>query len=592
MLESLDEQENPQLEGKTATFRNNSRKFKAEKISSGLMLSFGFAGLILCVLVYVLRLDRVSGLFVDDAWYVMLAKALATENSYSLINAPTPGISPLYPPVFPFLLSLLYRISPQFPENIWLLKSLSIVAMLVAGLLAYLYFQRERKQIPLGALGLSLAMTLSPPLVFLATSTVMSECIFTAIFLGTILLVERGVRKIKAGETNAYSIYAALFGICGTICFLTRSASIGVVVAILAYLIMERLYRIAMIFTITVILLSAPWIIYSRMHAPNPLQWTEQAGHIVEDYSKQFWQRQAGNIKSGTIEISDLPMRVIKNAEQVAFRDLLRVIAAPLYESLRSAQAAEAWRQQDGYEKPGGITVAVSLIITLLALTGYIRTLREKITVAEIAVAFSFGIMLLWPWEPFRFLLPLTSLLIYYLCLGVEKLIDVHRQLRQSDFPKTYSVRAILTVVACVLAVSLYGNFNYLSKKLSASPDNQPPWLVTFNENEKLLLWARANLPRQEIIATSNPGLVYLYTGNKTVSFHNPSGNWDLWKQWNVRYLLRTSSFVLPPHENDPEENFLKVVYRQPGALNLRIVDFGEAANRRSWGVINSSGGN
>jgi len=101
-------------------------------------------------------------------------------------------------------------------------------------------------------------------------------------------------------------------------------------------------------------------------------------------------------------------------------------------------------------------------------------------------------------------------------------------------------------------------------------------------------LWARDNLPRNEIIATSNPGLVYLYIGNKTVAFHNPAGNWDWWKQANVRYLVRTSSFVLPPPESDPEERWLKILYRQPGVLNLRIADFGPEATRGSWGVTSN----
>jgi len=88
---------------------------------------------VLFVAVYWLRLDKVFGMMLDDAWYLVLAKSLATGQGYTLINSPTPSIVPIYPPAFPFLLSLLYRLSPQFPENLWLLKSLSVVAMLATG---------------------------------------------------------------------------------------------------------------------------------------------------------------------------------------------------------------------------------------------------------------------------------------------------------------------------------------------------------------------------------------------------------------------------------------------------------------------------
>ncbi|MDQ3010489.1 MAG: hypothetical protein M3X11_07280, partial [Acidobacteriota bacterium] len=360
-----------------------------------------------------------------------------------------------------------------------------------------------------------------------------------------------------------------------------------VAAAIFVYLLKQRQFkklmmRAALIFAATVALLAGPWVIYSRLHAPTPPQWQEQAGHIVEDYSKQFWQRQAGNIASGTIEITDLPARVWNNIMQIAFRDTLRVVAAPFYEFLRSMQAAEAWRQQDGYEMPGGITATMSLIVALLALAGFILAIRERMTVAEIAVIFTLSITLVWPWEPFRFLLPLTPLLIFYVLKGIAALHHIHQKMRQHELRISPAVLGI--AVASILAVNLYGNIVYLGRKLGGT---QPAFLNAFDENEKLFIWARDHLPRNEAIATSNPGLAYLYTGNKTVAFHNPAGNWDRWKQLNVRYLIRTAIFVLPP--TDPDERGMTVLYHAPGALNLRVVDFGPAETRAPWGVIGNS---
>ena len=539
-------------------------------------------GLLGCLLIYILRMDRAVGLFVDDAWYLMLAKGLATGQGYSLINAPTPGIMPLYPPVFPFLLSLLYRLLPQFPQNVWLLKSLSVASMMIAGILAFVYFRRERRQYCYVALGIAAALTVSPPLVLLATSTLMSECVFVAIFLATILIVEWAVRAIQQNGPQVILRCGVLMGMMAALCFLTRSVSFVVAAAIFVYLLQRRLMRAALIFAATVALLAGPWVIYSRLHAPTPEQWQEQAGHIVEDYSKQFWQRQAGNIASGTIEATELPARVWNNILQIAFRDTLRVVAAPFYEFLRSMQAAEAWRQQDGYEMPGGITATMSLIVALLALAGFILTMRERTTVAEIAVIFTLAITLVWPWEPFRFLLPLSPLLIFYVLKGVAAVHRIHQKMRQHELRTSPAVLGI--AIASILAVNLYGNVVYLGRKLGGA---QPAFLTAFDENEKLFLWARDHLPRNEVIATSNPGLAYLYTGNRTVSFHDPARNWDRWKQLNVRYLIRTSSFVLPP--TDPDERGMTVLYRAPGALNLRVVDFGPAETRAAWGVVSNS---
>src|SRR5688572_29248876 len=77
--------------------------------------------------VYLLRLNSVVGLMVDDAWYVVLAKALSEGAGFRLISSAAAPIQPLYPPGFPAVLSIIFSIDPEFPRNLWLLKSVSIV---------------------------------------------------------------------------------------------------------------------------------------------------------------------------------------------------------------------------------------------------------------------------------------------------------------------------------------------------------------------------------------------------------------------------------------------------------------------------------
>jgi hypothetical protein len=119
--------------------------------------------LALFFITYLLRLDRAIGMFGDDAWYALLGKALATGDGYTLINSPSPGILPIYPPAFPWLLSLVFRLAPQFPQNLWLLKSVSIAAMLGVGLLTYYYFAQRREGPYHLALGLATATAPSIP---------------------------------------------------------------------------------------------------------------------------------------------------------------------------------------------------------------------------------------------------------------------------------------------------------------------------------------------------------------------------------------------------------------------------------------------
>jgi hypothetical protein len=74
------------------------------------------------------------GAFQDDAIYTILAKALATGEGYRMINLPGSPHATHYPPGYPFFLSLLWRLSPSFPDNIVLFKFANAVWLSLAAL--------------------------------------------------------------------------------------------------------------------------------------------------------------------------------------------------------------------------------------------------------------------------------------------------------------------------------------------------------------------------------------------------------------------------------------------------------------------------
>ena len=359
----------------------------------------GVAGaLLLALIIYGLRLNKIIGHpFVDDAYYVLLAKALATGQGFTLINTPSPGIMPLYPPGFPWLLSLVYRLSPQFPQNLWLLKSVSLVAVLGAGVVAYRYFVRYRGLPPYLAFGIVMATVLNPALVHFATSTVMSECVFTLVQLLTIIVIERCVSLKGAWR------YALLGAALASFAFLTRSVGVTLVAATVAYLLKERLLRAAMIFVAGTVLCVGPWMIYSRLHTPTPAQRQEQKGYILESYATQFWQRSAGDIDSGTISLGELPARIWKNTAEIMGQDFGVLVASRLLPILGPT-----------------VMALLSFLLSALAILGFVATVRERITVAEITVLLSLMITVAWPWAPLRFILPLTPFLVFYLLMGLR----------------------------------------------------------------------------------------------------------------------------------------------------------------------------
>ncbi|MEW6267796.1 MAG: hypothetical protein AB1689_00695, partial [Thermodesulfobacteriota bacterium] len=139
------------------------------------------ACLALLAAAYVACIDEVAGLFVDDGWYVVLARSLASGQGFTLSNAPVPGILPFYPPGFPALLALVFAVAPSFPGNVWLLKGVSVAALLAGAVLLRHYFLRCRATAPFVASGLALLAVAHPLMHFLTTSAVMSEALFVCV---------------------------------------------------------------------------------------------------------------------------------------------------------------------------------------------------------------------------------------------------------------------------------------------------------------------------------------------------------------------------------------------------------------------------
>ncbi|MBS1789570.1 MAG: hypothetical protein JST85_17730 [Acidobacteria bacterium] len=550
----------------------NSEDQEPNRTPPGQLKLLAGIGLIVCLAIYLLRMDHVVGLFVDDGWYILLAKSLATGQGYTLINSPSPGILPLYPPAYPFLLSLFYRLSPNFPDNVWLLKSVSVAAMMGVGIIGYRYFVKERNLPPMLALGICVAAVLSPPLVFMATSTMMSECVFALIFLATVVVTEKCARSKNPSRQLQM---AALSAVLASVGFLTRSIAISLIAAGFFYLLKNKLMKPAIVFTVIVAALCGPWVIYTRLHAPTPEQQTEQGGHIVLPYDKQFWQKRAGFSFSGTITAAQLPERIANNSIEISGRDIGRIVVTPLFEALRDPYQ-EA--QKESVKLGGrGDTWSVSFILSVFAVIGLIAAARKQLTMAEFAVPLSLAVTVLWPWETFRFVLPLIPFVIFYFALGIRELVAWIQRFRQKSNLET-SWKAGLIAVGLIAAINIYGNVSYIYK--SGNVLERPQWLQTFDEAEAMLKWAKSNTQPDDVIATLNPPLVYLFTDRKTIASDFPVENWENWKRLGVRYIVKAAVYGETP---DPSEQKFKVVYRAPGRVNFRVVDLGPAESRPNW---------
>ena len=505
---------------------------------------WGLLAFLLCASVYLLRLDEVAGMFVDDGWYILLGKALATGQGYTLINSPSAGIMPVYPPAFPALLSLIFRIYPSFPANVWLLKLPSILGLLLSGALAYYYLVRIHELNRGLAFGITVLTLLTPALVFLATSTVMSEIFFMLIQTAVFVIVERSLRVAAKGAGGLLVITAA--GLA-SVAFLTRSIGVGLLVAAGIYYLLNRRVLYAVAFSFVVCLMVGPWLLYARHDALTAAQVFEQKGYITQSYSASFWQKLAGAPESGTISYRQLPRRVAGNMSEVCIRDIGGLTLPALYRS-----SAESGMETFGMTGDMGMATdvkIVSAVVSAFSVLGFFIVVRRKLRLSELTLLCTLPVILTWPWLPFRFLVPFTPFIFLYLVSGMEgawsaslRLLKVGASSGRSG-PRNALPVPVRIFLQCAILLNLYDHGNFLLGKfhLVGSP---PVMVESFSDGEMLMGWMRANLEPSAVIATENPPLVHLYTGLKTVS---TSDTKEELVRRKVNYVAHVSPFFAPP---------------------------------------------
>lgn len=502
----------------------------------------GVLALVLAVVaIYVLRVDHVAGIIGDDAWYVVLAKSIADGTGPRLISSAGPHfVSTVYPPGFPTILSLVFLVAPQFPDNMSLLKAVSIAGMIGAGFLTYLFASRYRGLPRSLSIAIAVATTLTPSLVFLATSTLMSEPVFLSIQLLAVLFIERAARTDD--ERTGPAIVA---GLLAALAFLTRTAGMTVAAAGLIYLARGRRWRSVIVFGGTVAVCVAPWLLYARVNAPTRAELVDHGGLMAIPYGQQFWTTEAGTITAPLATADMLPMRVVDNIANISIRDIGGIFAPLLFRS-----PMESGLEVLGLGPPDKKklltpsmgqalgTKIISLLMTLVAVLGFVAACRKGMTVAEPMVVLAIGMIVLWPFWTFRFVLPLVPFLLVYFVLGLETLAGWLGGLHRAMAPAPFAVGRIFLMV--LIGLHVMDHAQYIA--LAYGDRFGAQWKSEAAGIHQVLDWIRDHPTPPGAVAADNPALVFLYTGRHTVAIDSYENTYpekrSRWDRMGVRYVV------------------------------------------------------
>ena len=218
----------------------------------------------------------VIGFIHDDGVYTVVAKSISQGTGHRIVSLPGSPPETLYPFAYPFVLSLLWRINPVFPDNVWLLKSVNALCAFGVMLLGYELFRRHTGRSGSWALAYVFLIGTNPVLVSFTDFT-LSESLFLFFTMAALVLHDRppfngsGERVDRADVGTPWHLWCG--AIASALAFLTRSVGASLIVAGLLCTFVRRRRLDAIVYGVIVIAPILPWLIW-RASVPlvtNPL---------------------------------------------------------------------------------------------------------------------------------------------------------------------------------------------------------------------------------------------------------------------------------------------------------------------------------
>lgn len=442
-----------------------------------------------------------AGVYYDDGVYLALARSLAEGEGYVYANLPggIPGVK--YPPLYPATLAAAWKLAPEYPQNLDLLKGLNALFLGLAAAFSFTAFAAawgdgngDRPDDGIGrpdvvipdtgaapvtgaavALGVFATAALlgwgSAPAMVLATA-LLSEPLFLA--LGFLALLASSRRRA----------HPTLTGLLAAAAFLTRGIGIAVLAAVAAAELLRggtrlrrRARRLALL-ALGALPPIAGWIAWSAARAeavPNVL-----AGQYGS-YGAWYAAGDAG-LPSGVLP----RLREIAVAHWQPFLSNLEMLWIP-----------------DAAETTANFVLAVLAVVVLF---GAARIGRRSPALALFPF-FYLLIVLAWPYEPDRFVYAILPALTLLLAAGGLSLAErIRADLPRWGGPAVALVAGVLFLNSAIYEVQAHARRAWSVFQAAPAAAYEP-----------LNAWIRENTAPDAVIASGLDPYVYWQTGRDAV---------------------------------------------------------------------------
>lgn len=343
------------------------------------------------------------GSWQDDAIYIATAQSLAAGDGYRHAEIPGEPLQAKYPVLYPAVLAALLRIVPEYPGNVPLLLLPTALAAAALVVLSALYWRRvfdlpQREFLALGALA-----AFSPAILSMVRFT-MSDLLYAGLAMAAISLIDdpdpepEGGGSVPSPASRALAV-GALIGAST----LTRSIGLTLAGGAVLFLLWRRRWRDTAIVSGVVASCVVPWHLWQIWATGlNDAAFDGPVGTILfSELNYGAWAPSA---------LSDVLRVMWQNVFHLAFGVLYFQLGLPESFGMQ-ALAGSFWRA--ALLHIGGYAALFFLVV------GFASSARARLAAVHFCALPYAAVVLAYPGDPYRFLLPWAPFVLYFLFRGV-----------------------------------------------------------------------------------------------------------------------------------------------------------------------------
>jgi hypothetical protein len=414
---------------------------------------------------------RVSGVYHDDGIYVATGKAIAEGKGYHLINLPGEPAQTKYPFLYPAVLSVFWKMWPAFPDNLALLQRFSLLCSAIAIAISFLYLVRFGYFSDVECAIAGIICATSPLLLYFSTLT-LSEPFFAVLLTCGLWMGEEVMTRRAHGSRRENWVAGVIIALP----FLCRV--IAAPIAVLCAVLVASRKRSIWVF-VGAACAMLPWVLWIAKGLLQSAPSDEVTAYYTVQPYFQWWLQSAS--------------------------DLVRIIVFNLFFMLH----ATATMPVQGIASSGSLMLAVVVGAVTWSLIIAAWCNRTALVISLLAYA---ALILIWPWPPARFLVPLLPLTTIFLVRGSSRAVRA--------LPGRLRTATLVTAVVLAIGSNLlvFGEQVRAVQRtgyphIEAEGHDQARW----TDYQRLFRWIRENTAMEDVLASGLDSMLYLYTGRQAV---------------------------------------------------------------------------